>query len=173
MASKKEEEAQTWLEKALFINPDDMLGLLRLAQFRIKSGFVFKTQGTKTRQILRQMSSPAPQSIAALVTLAYFFRARGNLERASSAFQKVLEQHQKNPYARFSYAGWLSKLYDCEREPDAVCSAGTFSTPGKNIDTAALDRFIFAEKNANFCTAIDKAIHCRFRRWSVYATEGV
>ena len=173
MSLERPKEAQKRLEKALTISPDDVLGLLRLAQFRIKSGLVFKIQGTRTRQILRQVSSLAPLSIAALVSLAFFYSTKGDIDRGTSAFQKIIELHPTNPYVGFNYALLLSYLYNCKQELDAVCPPGVFSEKIKIGFSDNLNDVLFFQNRENACTQINELMYCGPRRWSIYATDGI
>ena len=169
---ERPKEAQKRLEKALTISPGDVLGLLRLAQYRVNDGLVFKPHGAETRRLIREALSLAPQSIDALALLAIFYKTKGDIDRGTSVFQKIIALHSTNPYARFNYALWLSDLYDCGHEING-CSVGAYPKSGNSIDGAPLDHILSIQYNENICTALKEKLNCIPRRWTIYATDGI
>ena len=109
-------------------------------------GLVFKTHGTETRKLIREALSLAPQSINALASLAYFYSTKGDIEKGTSAFQKIMGMHGTNPNAKYNNALWLSNLYDCQYKKDAVCSFAAFPKKGNNFYAAPLEHNLSSQK---------------------------
>jgi len=173
MASENVKEAHRCLEKALTIAPEDVFGLLRMAQFRINSGLVYKAHGTGTRQLLRKVLKIAPQSIDALASLAHFYRTRGEVAKGTSVFQNLIELHSTNPYIGFNFGLWLSFLYNCHHDYPAARFKGAISIK-RNIDYPfPFEHVSFSKNNDIACASVKETINRSFRRWSIYATDGV
>ena len=170
---EKPKESLRRLDKALDISQDDVLGLLRMAQYRVSNGLVFKPHGTETRNLIREALSLAPQSIDALGLLAIFYKTKGDIDQGTSVFQKIIELHTTNPYARFNYALWLSYLYDCGQEINEGCSVRVYPKGGNELDWASWDHILSIQYNENICTALKEKLNCRPERWSIYATDGI
>ena len=117
------QEAESSAQRALELDKNNVLALLRQADARAKQGLLRHQEGTETRRLLRKAHQLAPHAPDVIDSQARYHILRSEQKKGLNLLHTFAHSHPNAPLAWYHYAHWLSYCGHAQAAKEAIGKA--------------------------------------------------
>ena len=167
-------EAESYLNRAMEIAPEDVQILKRVIMNRCRKRLVLDADGKQTKKLIGALLKQAPSLPLAHNLLAQYYIARKESQKGLKVMQDFSEEYANNPHSWYYYSLCLFDLGENQAAAEAILTA-------YNLSQGRCDREIYrtlckilptAGKMIQTHTVITEMLSCFPESWSLWATAG-
>ncbi len=114
------DEAETYLEKAREIAPQDIQTLKRVIDERYRKKLVLGSEGKETKKLITLLQKKAPKTPEINHLLARFYILRGEKKKGLTISQQLAAENPHNFYAKYYYSRCLFELKKYKQAAEVI-----------------------------------------------------
>ena len=167
-------EAESHLNRAMEIAPEDVQILKRVIMNRCRKRLVFNAAGKQTKKLISTLLKQAPSLPAAHNLLAQYYIARKESQKGLKVMRDFSEEYANNPHSWYYYSLCLFELGENQAATDAILTAYNLSQGkcDREIYRALCKMLPTTGEITQIHTVITEMLSCFPESWSLWATAG-